>query len=127
MKLVLAIALGGGLGALARYAAVLGVGRTAPGWPVPWATLLVNVSGSFLLGVALRLLAPLPAGSPWRGFVTVGLLGAFTTFSTYSYEGIVLLQSRDYARAGIYLAGSVVLGLVALLGGLWLGGLAQRS
>lgn len=127
MKLVLAIALGGGLGALARYGTVIGVGRLAPGWHVPWATLLVNVTGSFLLGLAVRLLAPLPGGSPWRGFVTVGVLGAFTTFSTYSYEGILLLQSRDYARAAIYIVGSVLLGLGALLAGLWLGGLGPRN
>ena len=127
MKLMLAIAVGGSLGAVARYGMVLGVGRLTPGWHVPWATMLVNVTGSFLLGLAIRVLAPLPAGSAWRGFVAVGLLGAFTTFSTYSYEGILLLQSRDYARAVVYLAGSVLMGLLALLAGLWLGGLTQRN
>jgi CrcB protein len=126
MKLLLVIALGGGLGASARYLTMVGMHRLGAG--LPWGTFVVNVAGSLVLGVLLRVLpAHAGADSLWRGFLTVGLLGAFTTFSTFSYDALLLLEERAWGRAALYMGGSVALGVGALVAGLWLGGLLERA
>jgi CrcB protein len=107
-----AVALGGALGAVARY----GVGAAVGGRSFPWATLVINVAGSFALGVVLA-----GAATRWPPAVasaaTVGFLGAFTTFSTFSFEATQLLRDGRPAAAGTYVAISVVLGLLASAGG----------
>jgi fluoride exporter len=116
-KILLAIAAGGALGALGRSGLSVWVGRWAPP-TFPWGTLIVNVTGSLFLGVVLRLLDGMAATSAWRAFLTVGVAGAFTTFSTFSLENVQLLQEREYGRAALYMSSSVVLGICALLLGL---------
>lgn len=115
MSLVL-IALGGAIGAVARYG-LSGLIQERAGF-FPLGTLVVNVLGSFLLGFAFRYLEAVVVHPELRLAVTVGLLGAFTTFSTFSYEAVGLVQDGDWGRAGAYVLGSVVLGLLAVLGGL---------
>ena len=111
----LLIGLGGFLGANARY--LLGSWIvTRYGTRFPYATLVINVSGSFLLGFFLvlifeRLLLP----SDWHFFFAIGFLGAYTTFSTFSYESGALLQDGYVLLALANMVGSVVLGLVAVL------------
>ena len=115
--LLLAVAVGGAVGALARHTLAV----WAHGWlgtAFPWGTLLVNVLGSFLLGAALPVLEATAAGPEVRALVAVGILGAFTTFSTFTWEALALLQQGALGRGGAYLVGSVVVGLAAVLVGL---------
>lgn len=122
IRMMAAVAVGGALGALARLGVYTWMGRGAAD-SFPWSTLVVNVSGSLFLGITLRVLTDAPAGSLLRSFLAVGVAGAFTTFSTFSHDGILLLQAREYGRAATYLGGSVVLGLAAVLAGFGLAGL----
>lgn len=101
------VALGGAAGSLARFALAGWIaGRTAGGFP--WATLAVNLSGCILLGVVIRMV-PLQTAE-LRALLAVGFCGAFTTFSTFGYETLVLLQRGAHAEAAAYVLGSVVLG-----------------
>jgi len=111
------IAVGGALGAAARY----GLTGWVHGWSgfgFPWGTLVVNVLGSFLVGFALRYLEALRFAPEMRALVVIGLLGAFTTFSTFSYETVGLLEEGEWARAGLYAAGSLAFGIAAVYAGL---------
>lgn len=110
----LAVAVGGALGALARYTAT-GWVRAAAGTAFPWGTLAVNTVGSFLLGLAMVWLPSRLGDTDFRPFLTVGLLGSFTTFSTFSYEAVELAQSGEWWRAGAYTGGSVAIGVLAVL------------
>ena len=111
------LAIGGVLGTLAR----VGLGgwiQNLGGPSFPWGTFGVNLLGSFLLGLAMRG-AELSALSPeLRASVSLGFCGAFTTFSTFSYETVLLLQAGAWARASIYALGSLGMGLLAILLGL---------
>jgi len=116
---LLFIALGGAAGALARYG-LAGWVHTHASATFPWGTLVVNLTGAFVLGFAYRYLVASGASAEFRGFVTIGLLGAFTTFSTFSYEAAMLLQDGKWTFAGAYIIGSVALGVCGALAGLWL-------
>lgn len=114
----LAVALGGAAGAVARF----GVGRwLAPhaAGAFPWHTFAVNLLGCFALGVVLRWL-PADAAEA-RALLAVGFCGGFTTFSTFGYETLLLVQGRTYGAAAGYVAGSVILGVLATAAGVWLG------
>jgi CrcB protein len=115
MTLIL-IAIGGALGALARYGLAGWVQERAGFFP--WGTLVVNVIGCFLLGFAFRWLEATAVPAEWRHAATIGLLGAFTTFSTFSFEAVALAQDGDWPRAAGYVLLSVALGLAAVLAGL---------
>lgn len=115
--ILLYIAMGGAVGAVARYG-VAGWVQERAGFAFPWGTLVVNVLGSLLIGFALRYMEAVRWTPEFRALVTIGLLGAFTTFSTFSYETVGLLEDGEWLRAGLYAAGSVVLGLVAVYVGL---------
>ncbi len=120
MRTAVGIGIAGCLGALARYGLEGLVSRRAAGFP--WGTFAVNISGSFLLGLAVTLLGERWTVAPWvRASVAIGFLGAYTTFSTLSLESYRLLEGRSYALAGANLVGSVTAGLVALYGGVVLG------
>lgn len=119
--LYLFVALGGIVGATARFA--LGgwiVGRMGDGFP--WATLLINLLGSVVLGWLMRVLPSWNAGPELRALLTVGFCGSFTTFSTFGYETATLLERGAYTTAGTYVAGSVALGVAGVFLGLWIGG-----
>lgn len=114
--ILIVISMGGALGSLARW----GVGELLPwsGEDFPWATFIENVSGGFLLGILMVLLLDvLPPGRYLRPFLGVGLLGGYTTFSTYMLETRELLYSDHVVTAVAYLGGSLLVGLVAV----WLG------
>ena len=115
--LIAMIALGGAFGAVARYGLSGWVqGMTATTFPS--GTLVVNVLGSFLLGLSLPLFESLAWSAESRTMVTMGFLGAFTTYSTFSYEAVVLLEGGEWARGGIYLGGSLLLGLASVVAGM---------
>ncbi|HUH11865.1 MAG TPA: fluoride efflux transporter CrcB [Longimicrobiales bacterium] len=116
---LLYIAIGGAAGAVARY----GLGgwvQERGGFGFPWGTLAVNVFGSLLVGFTLRWLEAAPFGPDVRALLVVGVLGAFTTFSTFSYETVALLQDGAWGRAAGYAFGSVALGIAAVWAGLLL-------
>ncbi len=106
-------ALGGALGALARWGVAEALPRTDGGWP--WATLLVNLTGCLLMGLLLGALAARDPEPAWaRPFLAVGVLGGFTTFSAFAVEVV------DLAGAGAlgYLLASVVGGVLAVAAGI---------
>ncbi len=120
---VLYVAAGGALGAVARYLVFSGA-AVLFGHGYPFGTLIVNIIGSFALGLFVEISALVWSPSPEvRVFVVVGLLGAFTTFSTFSLDVVTLLQRGQTASALIYVASSVVLSITAF----WLGLVATRS
>lgn len=112
----LAVALGGALGAMCRFALSTWL-PSAPGqFPVP--TFCANVLGCFIMGIMYVVIVDkhlLPMA--WRPLIMVGFLGALTTFSTFSLEALSLLQLQKFAMAAIYLAGSVI----ACVFSVWLG------
>jgi CrcB protein len=118
MKLIAWIAAGGAVGAVARYA-VISVSGHLWGAAFPWGTLTVNVAGSFLLGALVEVMALVwSPGEGLRAFLVVGLLGAFTTFSTFSLDVVTLYQRGEMAAAAGYILASLVLSVAALFAGL---------
>ncbi len=111
------VALGGALGALARYG-ISGWVYDRMGESFPWGTLVVNLVGCLALGLVIRWLQVSAVSPEVPPFLTIGVLGAFTTFSTFSYETVALLQEGQWLRAGLYMGGSVVLGLIAMVAGM---------
>ena len=120
------VALGGAVGAVARYGLSGWVQGLSAG-SFPWGTLVVNVLGCFALGFAFRVLQLSALTPAVRAGVTVGFLGAFTTFSTFGLETVGLLRDGQWARACAYLGGSVLIGLAAVLAGLGLAQALQRG
>jgi CrcB protein len=120
------VGLGGFLGANARYAlAAWIVGRLGAGFP--FQTVVINVSGSFFIGVLLVLLTERLAVDPaWRLLLVVGFLGGYTTFSSYTFEALALAESGQWLAAGWYVLGSNGLGLVATYVGMMLTRLMSR-
>lgn len=120
MNLVL-VFLGGGLGAVARYLGGVGFVRVfGPSQPY-LATALINVLGGFLMGALIGWMAlrgATGAGERWRLLLGVGVLGGFTTFSSFSLEAVNMLQRKSYAVAAVYVGGSVILSILALMLGL---------
>ncbi len=121
MERFLLISLGAVLGANTRY----WVGAWAAGkWGAafPFGTLLINLSGSFLLGLFLTLATERFVLDPrWRTFFAIGFLGAYTTFSTYAYESVNLLSKGQWLSGAFNLLGSALLGGLAVLAGIFLG------
>jgi len=113
----LAVALGGALGACCRFG-MAEIVLHLFGKAFPFATLLVNILGSFALGVLYSLfVAEHLAVSPWKALISIGFLGAFTTFSTFSLDTILLMQQGELFKAAL----NVVLNLVLCLTLAWLG------
>jgi len=112
------VGLGGALGAIARYlVGVWFVERWGTGFP--YGTLLINVSGCFLIGLFLTLSAErFDLHEAWRFLVPIGFIGAYTTFSTYAYETVRLVAGGALARALLYVAVSTVVGYGAVLLGI---------
>lgn len=123
MNQVLAIAAGGALGAVLRFWVSSGV-YALLGRGFPYGTLTVNVLGSLLMGfLYVLMIERLLTGSEWRAFALVGLLGAFTTFSTFSVETLALVEEALYLRALI----NVLISVFACVGAAMLGMLLARQ
>ncbi len=123
LRELLVVAGGGAAGAVARYLVSAAVqSRTGPGFP--WGTLVVNLSGAFLLGLLAEAATRMPALTPeMRLLLATGFLGAFTTFSTLSLESLALLRSGAFGAFAANTLGGLALGLAAC----WLGMLAARA
>lgn len=114
---ILILALSATLGAALRYYGTLWAAARF-GTAFPYGTLLVNVLGSFILGAFLTLATQRLAISPdLRLFVATGFCGSLTTFSTYSYETVALISQGSYLAGGLYLFGSLALGVVSVVFG----------
>jgi CrcB protein len=110
-------ALGGALGALARWGVATALPSEAGGWP--WATLLVNLTGCVLIGVLLAvLLSRFPASSWLRPLLAVGVLGGYTTFSTFAVDVVQLGEAGAWLTAAGYLLASVLGGVACVVLGL---------
>lgn len=112
---ILAVAAGGSLGSVARYLVGIGFGRLF-GANFPWGTLFINITGSLLMGLFAGLFAlrwNLPQAA--RIFLTVGICGGYTTFSTFSLDTVFLMERGEMLAAGAYMVASVILSVGALI------------
>ncbi len=121
MSNIIYIAAGGATGAVLRYWASTGI-HTLLGRGFPYGTLAVNVIGSFIMGLAfVFLIERLSAGMEWRAGLMIGLLGAFTTFSTFSIETLNLVEAGEPLKAGVNILLSISLCLIFVWVGMILG------
>jgi fluoride exporter len=113
--MLLYVAIGSALGGVARYL-LGGLVQRIFETTFPVGTLLINISGSLLLGAIMGYAMDTPTLSPnLRAFLTIGLCGGYTTFSTFSYETVSLLNDGEWTRAGFYVVASVALALISTL------------
>lgn len=116
--LILYVAAGGAFGSVMRYLMIQAT-NAALGKEFPYGTLLVNVLGCFLMGVAIAFLASiLPRGRELHLLLAVGALGGFTTFSAFAYDVVLLLDRGEIVSALIYVLASVVVSVLALWAGM---------
>lgn len=114
------VALGGAIGATLRYGINLGSAHYL-GQGYPWGTLIVNITGSFLMGIMIAKFVQMQNISPEiKALCTTGILGAFTTFSTFSLDFVTLWERGVCLQALIYLLLSIILSIFALVIGLWI-------
>jgi fluoride exporter len=113
VKLFWAIAVGAAAGGVSRFYLASAIQQRF-GASFPWGTLAINITGSLLLGFLIRYAMATPAiSAEVRAMLTVGFCGGYTTFSSYSYETLVLIEEGQAGRAVVYSLGSVVLALIA--------------
>lgn len=118
IKQILLVFLGGGVGSVLRFLLSRNLNQISA---IPLGTLLVNFSGSLIIGLVLGLgLKQEVLSANATLLLATGFCGGFTTFSAFSFENQALLKAGDYLNFGIYSAGSIVLGIAAVLLGLWL-------
>jgi CrcB protein len=118
--LYLIVFVGGGLGAALRHGVNVGAARLL-GTAFPYGTLAVNVTGSLLMGLLAGWFAfKGDASQHWRLFLTTGVLGGYTTFSSFSLDAVLLWERHEPAQAAAYVAASVALSILGLIAGLWL-------
>ena len=120
LQLILAVAFGGAIGSVARYLVGIESGKLF-GLNFPWGTLIINIVGSFLIGVFVESFAlRWDLSQFWRVFLTIGICGGFTTFSTFSLDSYLLLDRGQLLAGGAYVIASVVLSIAGLFAGLQL-------
>ena len=120
MQAFLLVGIGGALGAMGRYGITVALGALSGSFPA--ATFLVNMAGSIAMGLLVGLLAKLlpPYHDEIQLLVGVGILGGFTTFSSFSLDAVGLIARGSHVLAAAYVAGSVLLSIAGLAFGLWI-------
>jgi fluoride exporter len=113
IKQFLIVGLGGAIGSMLRYAG--NVLYSSKSFPVT--TLLINIIGSFLIGMVIAFSIKNPSSDNWKLFLATGICGGFTTFSAFSYENLSMMQNDKFFLSMLYIISSVVLGITAA----WLG------
>ena len=119
MKEIAYIFIGGGVGSVLRYLAQISINErmSGIGFPFSWGTFIVNIAGSLLIGLFYSVSERWNLSMEMRLFLTTGLCGGFTTFSTFSNDGLSLLRGEFYGKFLLYALLSIGLGLVAVLAG----------
>ena len=118
MSIIISIAVGGGIGAVGRYLVMEGVNYWL-GQDFPYSTLIVNVAGSFVIGLLFgALVITWSPSAELRGFLIIGFLGSFTTFSAFSLDVITLIQQGEFLSALLYIIVSVIFSVLALFAGI---------
>ncbi len=119
--MILAVAAGGAIGAVLRL--VVGRGMFyLMGSEFPWGTLVVNILGSFLVGLFVEILSlRFSLSHEWQGFIIIGVFGGFTTFSAFSLEVSLMIEKGDFSTAALYGLVSMFIGVLALFIGLFAG------
>jgi fluoride exporter len=118
MSMILSIAAGGAVGAVGRYLTIVGISQWF-GHGFPYDTLIVNIVGSLVLGSLIEVIAlTWSPSAEIRAFFVVGLLGAFTTFSTFSLDVVTLIERGEFLPAASYIIVSVILSVAALFFGM---------
>jgi fluoride exporter len=119
-QLIIAVAIGGAIGSIARYLVGVGSGKLF-GFDFPWGTLIINIVGSFLIGAFVESFAlRWDLSQFWRVFLTVGICGGFTTFSTFSLDAYLLMDRGQLVPAAAHMAASIVLSVLGLFAGIQL-------
>lgn len=115
------IFIGGGFGSALRYGSQIIINNFAPSQlpHFPWATLAINIAGSFLIGLFYAISARFHIPADIRLLLTTGLCGGFTTFSTFSHEGLELMQNGRITEFALYVTASIALGIAATFAGSW--------
>ena len=116
-KILIAVFLGGGTGSIFRYCVQMALHERIVPYSFPWATFAVNITGSFLIGLFYALSARFNLSTEVRMLLTTGLCGGFTTFSTFSNDGLILMKQGFYGLFATYTLLSILLGIFAALGG----------
>jgi CrcB protein len=117
--ILLMVALGGALGSALRYVVASTIQSAAWGG-YPWGIFIVNITGGLAMGVIVELAALKISMSPeMRAFLTTGILGGYTTFSTFSLDSVLLIERGAYASAAVYIIGSAALSILAVFAGTW--------
>lgn len=120
MPVMMAVFVGGGLGAVLRHLLNTFVMQQFQR-EFPLGIMIINILGSLAMGLLIGLFANvLEAPQHLRSFLMVGVLGGFTTFSSFSADAIALIERGEYTQAAIYIVGSVLISLLALMIGMWL-------
>jgi CrcB protein len=117
MKMILAVGLGSFLGGISRYLITLLIQNKFLS-TFPYGTLFVNISGCFLIGVVYALSDKGNVSPVWRLFLATGVMGGYTTFSSFSNETVSMLRDAEYLPAFSYVAFSILLGLTATFAGI---------
>jgi len=116
IKNILLVGLGGMIGTILRYSIVMLLGQNT----FPLATFLINIAGSFIIGIIFGITLHTSGGNWVKLFFATGICGGFTTFSAFSIENVELLQQEKYLVAATYITGSIVFGIAAAFAGFWL-------
>ena len=120
MKVLLAVAIGGAIGAIARFQLSQSFIKSSSGDFI-YNILVANIVGCFLMGVCYEFMnLKMNVGVEWRAFFMVGVLGAFTTFSSFALDVFILVERGSYLNASMYILSSVVLSIVGLFVGIYI-------
>ena len=121
MRRILCVGVGGGIGSLLRYGMQVWI-QNRLGAALPYGTLLVNVSGAFAIGLLMAvLLNHLDLAVEWRLFFVVGILGGYTTFSSFMWEAHELVRAGGWWPGTAYVMSSIIGGAIGVCGGVWVG------
>jgi fluoride exporter len=126
MQQIIYIAIGGSVGAVSRYLVSKGINILSTGI-LPFGTLAVNITGAFLIGFLFSFFNDIVIPVHYKSMITIGFLGAFTTFSTYSLESVNLFMSGEYKIAALNILLNNFLSLAAVLGGILIFRLIQQQ